>query len=312
MLAIAGEIVVVVLAAVAGAGAGWLLARRGRDRVIAAAREEATAGTLSLADALYARTQRLHAVEARLVRAQEQLAGRTGALAATTERIKAIENEAEVASREFAALEHERGRLAARVAELVARVAELEPVLDGLRGHEAALAEAAFRLRAADADAAARAREIERLEGALGMRESQLEGLHARIATLEPLEAALAEREARIRELEAALPAPASAPAMAAASPATRLPELPGTARRKRAPNGSQRDDLKRIPGIGPATERVLHSFGVYTFRQIANWRREDLEAITAKLGDSPARLKQDDWIDGARREHVKKYGEAP
>jgi predicted flap endonuclease-1-like 5' DNA nuclease len=76
--------------------------------------------------------------------------------------------------------------------------------------------------------------------------------------------------------------------------------------------NGSQRDDLKRIPGIGPATERILHSAGIYTFRQIANWRREDLEAITAKLPDSPARLKRDDWIAGARREHLKKYGEAP
>jgi predicted flap endonuclease-1-like 5' DNA nuclease len=345
MLAIAGEIVIVVLAATAGAAAGWLLGRRGRDRVVATAREEATAGTLSLADDLYARTQRLHVVEARLARAQEQLAGRTGALAAATERVKAIENEAEVASREFAALEHERARLASRVAELVAecaasaalagaacgeidgwrarlgraeqeflalsaRVAELEPMLDGLHRNEAALAEAASRLSAADSAAAERAREIERLEGALGMRESQLEGLRARIAVLEPLEAALAQREARIRELEAALPAPA--PAMAPASPATRLPELPATARRKRAANGSQRDDLKRIPGIGPATERVLHSAGVYTFRQIANWRREDLEAITEKLGDSPARLKRDDWIAVARREHLKKYGEAP
>jgi predicted flap endonuclease-1-like 5' DNA nuclease len=310
MLAIAGEIVVVLLAAAAGAGAGWLLGRRGRDRVVAAAREEATAGTLSLADDLYARTQRLHALEARLARAQEQLAGRTGALAATAERVKAVENEAEVAGREFAALEHERARLAARVAELVPRVAELESLLEGLRGSEAALAAAASRLRAADIAGAERARDVERLEGALGVRESQLEGLHARIAALEPLEAALAEREARIRELEAALPAPPSA--LAAASPATRLPELPESPRRRRAGNGSQRDDLKRIPGIGPATERILHSAGIYTFRQIANWRREDLEAITAKLGDSPARLKRDDWIAGARREHLKKYGEAP
>jgi len=144
------------------------------------------------------------------------------------------------------------------------------------------------------------------------MRESQLEGLRARIAALEPLEAALAEREARIRELEAALPASAPAAAMPSASAATRLPELPAAPRRGRARNGSGRDDLKRIPGIGPATERILHDAGVYTFRQIANWRREDLEAITAKLGDSPARLKRDDWIDGARREHLKKYGEAP
>jgi predicted flap endonuclease-1-like 5' DNA nuclease len=142
------------------------------------------------------------------------------------------------------------------------------------------------------------------------MRESQIAGLRARIAALEPLEAALAEREARVRELEAAQSVPAAA--MPPASPATRLPELPAAPRRRRAPNGGQRDDLKRIPGIGPATERILHDAGVFTFRQIANWRPEDLDAIIAKLGDSPARLKRDAWIDGARREHLKKYGETP
>ena len=112
------------------------------------------------------------------------------------------------------------------------------------------------------------------------MRESQLEGLRARIAALEPLEAALAQSEARVLELEAALPASAPAAAMPSASAATRLPELPAAPRRGRARNGNERDDLKRIPGIGPATERVLHSAGVYTFRQIANWRREEARGL--------------------------------
>ena len=283
MLAIAGEIVVVLLAAAAGAAAGWLLARRGRDRVVAAAREEATAGTLSLADDLYARTQRLHAVEARLARAQDQLAGRTGALAATTERIKAIENEAEVASREFAALEHERARLAARVAELVARVAELEPMLDGLRGNEAALAEAASRLSAADTAAAARARD-RAPRGALAMRESQLEGLRARIAALEPLEAALAGARRGSASSRPRYPRPLPPPQCVglAGDPAARA-AAPGGRARTAAARRPQADPRHR-----PATERVLHSAGVYTFRQIANWRREDLEAITDKLGTRP------------------------
>jgi predicted flap endonuclease-1-like 5' DNA nuclease len=86
---------------------------------------------------------------------------------------------------------------------------------------------------------------------------------------------------------------------------------MPVTARRRRG-NGGERDDLKRIPGIGPATERILHGAGVYTFRQIANWRPEDLDAFAAKLGELAARVKRDTWIDGARREHLKKYGETP
>ena len=347
MLAIAGDIVIVLLAAAVGGGAGWLLGRRGRDRDVAAARDDATTGALSLADDLYARTQRLQVIEARLARAQEQLAGRSGALAAANERAEASERATEGRAREFAALEHERSRLASRVGELVAecaastavaeaaraeidgwrarletaereflalsaRVAELEPMLDGLHRSEAALSEAASRLSAIDSAAAERSREIARLEGELGMRQSQIAGLRARIAALEPLEAALAERDARIRELEAAHPAPAPAAAIAPASPGTRLPEVPAPGRRRRAVNGNQRDDLKRIPGIGPATERVLHDAGIFTFRQIANWHAEDLAAITRRLGDSAARLKRDEWIAGARREHLKKYGEAP
>jgi len=337
MLEIAGGIVLVLAAAAVGGAAGWLAARRGRDRALAAAREEATAGTLSLADDLYARTQRLHVLEGRLARASEQLAGRSGALAAATERIKALENEAEAREREFGALEHERARLAARVGELVAesaagatavaaarteidglrarldasvreldalavRVRELAPALDGLRGTEAGLAAAAED----------RSRENERLRAALDVREAQLDGLRQRVGAIEALEAQVARGEARIRELEAALAAPAAGTPLAAASPATRLPEVPATARRRRAGNGEPRDDLKRIPGIGPATERLLHRAGVYTFRQVANLRPEDLAAISQQLKDSPARLKGDEWITGARREHEKKYGEAP
>lgn len=322
MLAIAGEIVVVLLAAAAGAAAGWVLGRQGRGRAVAAAREAVTAGTLSLADDLYARTQRLHVVEARLARLQEQLAGRSGALAAANERIAALEKEADTHARGFAALEHERARLAARVGELVAECAAGTAAADGARGEidrwrtrfEAAERELlALSARVAELEPLLeRRREVERLTGELGMRESQIAGLRARIAALEPLEAALAERDARLRALQGATPGPAAAAAVPRASPGTRLPEVPARPVRRRPANGSQRDDLKRIPGIGPATERILHGAGVFTFRQIANWRPADLEAIGAKLGDSPARLKREAWIDGARREHLKKYGEAP
>src|SRR5262245_46990056 len=346
MLAIAGDILIILLAAGAGGAAGWLFGRHGRDRAVAAVRDDVTNGTLSLADDLYARTQRLQVVEARLARAQEQLAGRSGALTAANERAEAGERVAEARAREFTALEHERSRLASRVGELVAecaastgaaaaaraeidrwrarfetaereflalsaRVAELAPMLDGLHRSESALAEAAARLGATDSAAAERSREMVRLEGELGMRESQIAGLRARIAALETLEAALAERDARIRELESAHYA-SSAAALAPASVETRLPEMPAPGRRRRPVNGSERDDLKRIPGIGPATERILHDAGIYTFRQIAHWRPEDLAAITSKLGDSTARLKHDGWIAGAQREHLKKYGEAP
>jgi hypothetical protein len=66
MLASATSIVGLAVAALIGLAAGWLLARRARERAVAAAREVATAGTFQLADELYARTKRATELESKL------------------------------------------------------------------------------------------------------------------------------------------------------------------------------------------------------------------------------------------------------
>ena len=60
-------------------------------------------------------------------------------------------------------------------------------------------------------------------------------------------------------------------------------------------------DDLSRINGIGPSTERELNRIGVYRFRQIAMWTQENIESIsdTLNLGD---RVEKDAWISQAER----------
>jgi predicted flap endonuclease-1-like 5' DNA nuclease len=62
-----------------------------------------------------------------------------------------------------------------------------------------------------------------------------------------------------------------------------------------------QPDDLKRIPGIGPAFERALHAAGVTTFQQIAAWTVDDVERIAPKIRTAPRRILRETWIERAK-----------
>ncbi|MCS6297503.1 MAG: hypothetical protein H8K09_14815 [Nitrospira sp.] len=72
----------------------------------------------------------------------------------------------------------------------------------------------------------------------------------------------------------------------------------------------AQKDDLKQIHGIGPVMERVLNRMGMFTFRQIAEWKDQDVEHMASELNTFPDRIRHDNWIDGAKEQHFLKYGE--
>ena len=68
-------------------------------------------------------------------------------------------------------------------------------------------------------------------------------------------------------------------------------------------------DDLKLIVGVGPVLERMLHSLGVMTFRQIARWSDREVAEFDAKLPEFPGRIVRDQWVTQARELHQSKYG---
>ena len=70
-------------------------------------------------------------------------------------------------------------------------------------------------------------------------------------------------------------------------------------------------DDLKLIVGVGPVLERMLHTLGVTTFRQIAYWSERDIAEFDARLPEFPGRIARDQWVTQARALHQSKYGEA-
>ena len=71
-------------------------------------------------------------------------------------------------------------------------------------------------------------------------------------------------------------------------------------------------DDLKLIVGVGPVLERMLHSLGITTFRQIARWSDRDVAEFDAKLPEFPGRIVRDQWVTQSRALHESKYGERP
>jgi len=72
----------------------------------------------------------------------------------------------------------------------------------------------------------------------------------------------------------------------------------------------TQADDLKDIKGIETVLEPVMHSIGIYTFRQIAQWTQSDIEQVRESLQQFKTRIERENWVQQAKELHKEKYGE--
>ncbi len=66
------------------------------------------------------------------------------------------------------------------------------------------------------------------------------------------------------------------------------------------APRGGAADDLKRISGVGPKIEELLHELGIFHFEQIAAWGAEESAWVDARL-KFKGRIEREDWIAQAK-----------
>ena len=72
----------------------------------------------------------------------------------------------------------------------------------------------------------------------------------------------------------------------------------------------ADRDDLRQIVGVGAVLEGKLHEFGIYKFRQIADWS----DKVAAEFGNRLAfsdRVFREEWREQARKLHAAKHGGA-
>jgi len=63
-----------------------------------------------------------------------------------------------------------------------------------------------------------------------------------------------------------------------------------------------EKDDLKKISGVGPFIEEKLNKIGIYTYEQIASLTHEQADKITEAIEFFPGRIQRDDWISQAHR----------
>jgi large subunit ribosomal protein L21 len=87
-----------------------------------------------------------------------------------------------------------------------------------------------------------------------------------------------------------------------APAPAETAAEAPGArpSNLLEAPRDGQADDLKKLSGVGPKLETLLHENGVYHFDQIAAWTGAEVEWMDAQLSFK-GRITRENWIEQAQ-----------
>ncbi|MBS1304210.1 NADH-quinone oxidoreductase subunit NuoE [Loktanella sp. SALINAS62] len=65
-------------------------------------------------------------------------------------------------------------------------------------------------------------------------------------------------------------------------------------------PRAGGADDLKKIKGVGPKIEGILHELGFYHFDQIANWTIAEMAWVDTRL-KFKGRILRDDWVGQAK-----------
>lgn len=66
------------------------------------------------------------------------------------------------------------------------------------------------------------------------------------------------------------------------------------------AANPHQKDDLKRIDGIGNFVEQQLNQYGIYQFKQISQFTPELMHKLGLLLGFSEETIRRDKWVEQA------------
>jgi NADH-quinone oxidoreductase subunit E len=116
----------------------------------------------------------------------------------------------------------------------------------------------------------------------------------------------------------AAPQAPAKAAAPKVAAKAKAAPKAADKGRPKGIARPKKPDDLKMISGVGPKIEGILHSLGIFTFAQVAAWRKAERDWVDDYL-NFKGRIERDEWVKqaaalakGGRAEYVRVFGKEP
>jgi predicted flap endonuclease-1-like 5' DNA nuclease len=69
----------------------------------------------------------------------------------------------------------------------------------------------------------------------------------------------------------------------------------------------NEKDDLKKIAGIGPGIEKKLNDLGISTFKQISELTEVSSKRIYKAIKFFPGRIERDRWVEQASRLYLEK-----
>lgn len=207
-------------------------------------------------------------------------------------------------------LRAELDRLRARNRELEGRVSDYDTEVSGLKSQLTAAPAASL---TADADAGGDddSFALEWRNRYLAARVKYLEGRLAEAPKAAAKPAAKKKAPAKKKTVKKApvkkAPAPKKKPAVkkAAAPKKKAAPKKTAAPKPKvlytDGPTDGAPDDLKLIKGIGPKFEKDLNGKGIYYFRQIAAWKKKDVDMVEGIIDSIPGRIERDDWVPQAK-----------
>ena len=131
-----------------------------------------------------------------------------------------------------------------------------------------------------------------------------------------PAAAAANVKAAEAQPLSATAKSEAAPKAAAAAK--TEKPSLEDRNRPQGIEKPATPDDLELISGVGPKIAGTLHELGIFTFAQIAGWKKAEREWVDGYL-NFKGRIERDDWVKqakalakGGEAEYIKVFGKKP
>lgn len=63
-----------------------------------------------------------------------------------------------------------------------------------------------------------------------------------------------------------------------------------------------EKDDLKKISGVGPKLEKMLNGLGIYTYLQVSKMTDREYEQVDLLIGRFQGRAKRDEWAKQAKK----------
>ncbi|MDX3929070.1 MAG: NADH-quinone oxidoreductase subunit E [Shinella sp.] len=117
---------------------------------------------------------------------------------------------------------------------------------------------------------------------------------------------------------EGAPPEPGATPGVTAVRKTSERPSLDDRNRPAGISRPEAIDDLKLISGVGPKIEGILHELGIFTFAQVASWKKAEREWVDGYL-NFRGRIEREDWVKqakalakGGEAEYIRVFGKKP